>query len=183
MMRQTIAQGIAAVPVRPIISVVAIFLATTGCNQIASETEANQIELGDISTDAQGRCFARTAAPTETSIVSELVEVLPEVRDANNVVVRDAVFRSVTRPRTLRAGQGKRFETVCPQIYTTAFVASVQRALIVRQAYTGQVNGLYDERTSAAIQRFQRPMGFDSPFLSADVARSLGVLALGRDPR
>jgi len=26
-------------------------------------------------------------------------------------------------------------------------------------------------------------MGFDSPFLSADVARSLGVLALGRDPR
>ncbi|MCA1777238.1 MAG: peptidoglycan-binding protein [Loktanella sp.] len=169
--------------VRPVLTAVAICLALAGCNPTAPETEAPGIDLGDISTDAQGRCFARAAAPTSTSIVTELVEVLPEVRDANNVVTREAVFRNVTRPRTLRAGQGERFETVCPQIYTTAFVASLQRALIVRQAYTGQVNGLYDAVTASAVQRFQRPRGFDSPLLSATVARDLGVLALGRDPR
>lgn len=169
--------------VRPVLTAVAICLAVAGCSPIDPEAEAAGIDLGEISTDAQGRCFARAAAPTSTSIVTELVEVLPEVRDANNVIIREAVFRNVTRPRTLRAGQGERFETVCPQIYTTAFVASLQRALVVRQAYAGQINGLYDAATSSAVQRFQRPMGFDSPFLSAKVARDLGVLALGRDPR
>ena len=143
-------------------------------------TPSASIDLGGIRTDAQGRCFASQDGPTETRIVSELVEVVPEVRDANGVVVSAAIFRNQTRPRTVRSGEGATFETVCPQVYTLDFVATLQRALTVRQAYAGRVTGEYDAATSLAVQRFQRARGIDSPLLSVDVARELGVFAVGR---
>lgn len=169
---------------RPVIvpTIAVLGLALAGCvaPDGATTPEVAQIDLGDITTDAQGRCFGRSAGPTETTIVTELIEVVPEVRDENNVLVREAVFRNVTRPRTVRAGEGAQFETVCPQVYTTDFVATLQRALIVRQAYGGQVNGLYDSATSDAVAAFQRARGIDSPFLSAAIARELGLVAQER---
>lgn len=138
------------------------------------------ISLGEISTDASGRCFARQAGPTQTTVVTELVEVMPEVRDRNGVLTTPGIFRNVTRPRTVQTGEGAPFETICPQIYTPDFVATLQRALIVRRAYDGQVTGLMDEATSLAVQQFQRQRGIDSPLLEIGVARDLGIVAVPR---
>ncbi|MEY1556089.1 peptidoglycan-binding protein [Yoonia sp. R2331] len=138
------------------------------------------IDLGEIETRADGRCFARAAGQTETQIVTELVEVQPAVKDRNGVVITPAIFRNITGPRTVEVGQGAQFETVCPQVYTRDFVATLQRALIVRRAYDGAVTGLMDSDTSAALQAFQKAMGVDSPLLAVAVARDLGIVAVPR---
>ncbi len=142
--------------------------------------QAPVISLGAIETDAAGRCFARMAGPTETQIVTELVEVQPAIKDRNGVVTTPAIFRNVTGPKTVRVGEGQRFETVCPQIYTPEFVATLQRALIVRRAYAGEVTGLMDEATSLSLQQFQRGMNIDSPLLAITVARDIGIVAVPR---
>ena len=61
-------------------------------------------------------------------------------------------------------------------------VAPLQRALIVRRAYTGPVSETYDAATQAAVAAFQRDRGIDSPLLSVDTARDLGVLAIRVSP-
>ena len=136
--------------------------------------------FGAIETDAAGRCFARAAAPTRTDIVEEMIEVVPETRAADGSLVNPAVFRTVTRPRTTAVGEGARFETVCPPVYTEAFVASLQRALLIRRAYEGPITGQYDAPTRQAVQQVQAAAGVDSPLLSVTTARSLGILEVDR---
>jgi hypothetical protein len=138
------------------------------------------VSLGDIETDAKGRCFARTEGPTQTNIISELIEVAPETRDAAGTVINPAVFRTITRPQTVKVGEGSRFETVCPPVYTAAFVSTLQRALLIRRAYDGPITGQYDAATSLAVQSYQRRSGTDSPLLATDIARDLGILAVPR---
>jgi len=64
----------------------------------------------------------------------------------------------------------------CPAVLDVEFWASLQRALAVRGHFDGAINGIEDEATRAAVRRYQAPMGFDSPILSLDAARHLGLL-------
>ena len=139
------------------------------------------VSLGDIETDATGRCFARTAPPTQTNIVEELIEVVPEERGPDGTVINPAVFRTITRPQTVATGEGQRFETVCPPIYTETFVSTLQRALLIRRGYEGPITGQYDEATSLAVQQVQRGDGIDSPLLAVTTARALGILEVTRN--
>jgi peptidoglycan hydrolase-like protein with peptidoglycan-binding domain len=138
------------------------------------------VSLWDIETDATGSCFARTDGPTQTKIIEELIEVAPETRDAAGTVVNPAVFRTITRPQTVKVGEGTRFETVCPPVYTAAFVSTLQRALLIRRVYDGPITGQYDAATSLAVQSYQRGTGIDSPLLGTTTARELGILAVPR---
>ena len=138
------------------------------------------VSLGEIETDVAGRCFARTAPPTRTDIVEEMIEVVPEERAPDGALINPAVFRTITRPRTVAIGTGQRFETVCPPIYTEAFVSTLQRALLIRRGYDGPITGRYDDATSLAVERFQRARDLDSPLLSVDTARDLGLLEVSR---
>ncbi len=158
-------------------------LALSGCAQpppTSNQAPAVALSLGEFETDAAGRCFATGDAPTRTEIVSELVEVTPVVKDRNGVVQSPAVFRTVTRPVSMPTGQGDRFEAVCPHFLTSSFVASLQRALIVRRAYGGPVSGSYDLATRDAIRTFQARMGIASDLLSVAVARDLGLVSAFR---
>ena len=165
--------------------ILAVFV-VAGCGQtpapapVVPPSGEPVISLGEIETTASGQCFARMAGTTETQIVTDLIEVQPAIKDRNGVVVTPAIFRNVTGPKTVEVGQGPRFETVCPQRYTPDFVATLQRALIVRRAYRGEVTGLMDEDTSLALQQFQRDRGIDSPLLAVGVARDLGIVAVPR---
>lgn len=161
----------------------AFVLAAAACSRPAPQVAepAALISLGEIDTDTAGRCFAQQDAPTEVQIVTTLIEVQAAVKDRNGVVTSPAIFRNVARPQTVAVGEGARFETVCPQVYTPQFVATLQRALIVRRAYDGAVTGLMDSPTSLALQQFQRGMGVDSPLLAIAVARDLGIVAVPRN--
>ena len=139
------------------------------------------VSLGEIETDATGRCFALTIGPTQTNIVEELTEVVPVDVGPDGTIRNPAIFRTITRPQTVTTGPGMRFETVCPPIYTVEFVSSLQRALLIRRAYAGPITGQYDEATSVAVQMFQRGSGVDSPLLAADTARHLGILEVPRN--
>lgn len=68
------------------------------------------------------------------------------------------------------------FAVPCPAAATPEFWASVQRALAVRGLYTGPVTGANDAATGEAVRRFQAPLGLDSPVLSLDAARQLGLM-------
>ena len=166
-----------------ILTVLAVASCTTTAVDPAPSTPsaAQVISLGAIDTTADGTCFATSAAETETVTEDVVVEVVPAVKDRNGVVTSPAVFRNVTRPRTMITREGTRFETVCPPVLTVTFVTTLQRALQSRAAYSGPVNGQYDTATGLAVQRFQRDSGIDSPYLSVSTARQLGVLAVARD--
>lgn len=159
-------------------ALVTIVLSACAAPSQAPPAALGDIALSGISTDSSGRCFARQDGETETTVVTETIEVVPEVKDRNGVVTSPAIFRSVTRPQTVQVTQGEPFQIVCPQVYTSDFVSTLQRALIVRRAYTGPVSGVMDATTQAAVQAFQQPMGIDSPLLSIRVARDLGIVAV-----
>ncbi|MFC6759366.1 peptidoglycan-binding domain-containing protein [Sulfitobacter porphyrae] len=61
-------------------------------------------------------------------------------------------------------------------------MASLQRALSARGLYAQQITGTLDDATRAAVQRYQKPTGPDSGVLSLETARSLGLIAVARDP-
>ena len=138
------------------------------------------IDMGEIETDSAGRCFTRDAAPTEIRIVEEAVIVVPEKRDSLGRVTQPAVIRSQDGPQTFRIGEGTRFETLCPQLYSATLVSSLQRALQARGAYGGPITGTYDTVTSTAVRNFQLPSGIDSPLLRSRTALELGLTAVPR---
>ncbi|MCC5959263.1 MAG: peptidoglycan-binding protein [Rhodobacteraceae bacterium] len=75
------------------------------------------------------------------------------------------------------------FRVPCPEHMTTDFIATLQRALNARGHYDGPITGRADGQTRAAVQKFQRAQGFDSPILTLDTAQHLGLLPieLGRN--
>jgi peptidoglycan hydrolase-like protein with peptidoglycan-binding domain len=61
----------------------------------------------------------------------------------------------------------------------SGFIASVQRALAARGFYQAPITGVMDEATTAAVRLYQRQQtGVDSPLLSVDAAKVLGLVAL-----
>jgi len=69
------------------------------------------------------------------------------------------------------------YETVCPNLMTDNFVASLQRALSIRGTYRGKVTGLMDDETHRAIRKFQQS-DFESGNLTVASARVLGLVAV-----
>lgn len=67
------------------------------------------------------------------------------------------------------------FRVPCPEIVNSAFVASLQRALQVRDYYSGPITGQPDSMTRDAVRAFQRANGFDSPILTLETAQRLGL--------
>jgi hypothetical protein len=151
-------------------------------NPVARTTPATTLfSLGEIETDLQGNCFAKAADKTQVRVIDDIIQVAPERRDASGNVTDPAVFRRVTKPETVVIGPGPRFETLCPQRYAPAFVQSLQRALVVRQAYVGPINGNYDAQTQTAVRAQQARVGIDSALLSVPFAREMGILSVPRE--
>ncbi|SPJ24813.1 peptidoglycan-binding domain-containing protein [Palleronia abyssalis] len=73
------------------------------------------------------------------------------------------------------------FDTPCRDSWTPAFIASVQRALIVRQLMNGPADGVMDRRTRSAIRVFQRDEGINSDVLSIAAGKRLGLIVYDRD--
>jgi hypothetical protein len=73
------------------------------------------------------------------------------------------------------------FPTLCPFEWTTGFVASLERALIVRGYLEGPADGVYDEALAEAVRAAQAPLGIDSDVLSLEAARALGLVRLSPD--
>ena len=68
------------------------------------------------------------------------------------------------------------FRVPCPEVMTTDFIATLQRALAARGQYDGPITGRADPATRRAVQGFQKSHGFDSPILTLDTAQKLGLV-------
>lgn len=138
------------------------------------------IDMGQIETRGDGRCFAKDISPAVIETVTTHEIETPETRDPSGIVTRPAMFRTVTRQQIVRERADIRFETLCPQNYTTERVSTLQRALKARGFYDGPITGTLDRATGFAIQNFQRESGPDTVLLSIETARKLGVVAFDR---
>ncbi|CAN0588010.1 unnamed protein product, partial [Ectocarpus sp. 12 AP-2014] len=70
------------------------------------------------------------------------------------------------------------FETPCADVLTEDFIASLQRAMEVRNLYDGPINGQLDAPTRAALGRYQASQGLESETLALETARSFGLVAV-----
>ncbi len=135
----------------------------------------------EIETDDQGRCFGRDITPAVIETITAQEVETPAVIGPDGGVLTPATYRTVTRQQITRERAEVTFETLCPPTYTVEFVATLQRALATRGLYAGPINGLMDTATGRAVQDYQRTEGPDSPLLSIEAARSLGIVELSQE--
>ncbi len=131
---------------------------------------------------ADGTCWGKTLTPAVLERVRERVEVSPAVINTDGTIAKPPVYRSEERQVIVTPRQENWFETPCEDVLTPEFVGSLQRALLARGAYSGPVSGTLDVETRAAVQAFQRQQGLNSPVLSVETARTLGLVAVDLSP-
>lgn len=164
------------------LSVFVVLVFGAGCGTVPVPASNPPAFLGAaIETDAEGRCFGRDVQPAVIETVTAQEIERPATFAPDGSQLSPAVFRTVTRQQIVREREEVDFETICPPAYTPAFVESLQRALAVRGFYEGPVNGVMDVATGRAVQDFQRRDGPDSPLLSIQAARRLGLVRLSPD--
>lgn len=141
-----------------------------GCNS------ANEIVQVGNQAPETGGCFAtdQTPAVIETRIQDVLVS--PAIVDADGTITSAAVFRTETRQEIVEQRRQVRFQTPCPPVMDTEFLAALQRALKARGHYQGDINSAMDGATQAAIRSFQAENGLNSAILSSQTARRLGLI-------
>lgn len=135
----------------------------------------------EISHDAEGRCWGHDTAPAVVETVTAHEIETPAVHAEDGTLVSPATYRSTVQQRIVRERDAQAFETLCPPAYTQDFVESLQRALTARGFYRGAVTGVLDAGTRRAVQDYQRPWGPDSPLLSLEAARRLGLAERSRE--
>lgn len=123
-------------------------------------------------------CFARQTRPAVIETVTEQVVARPAKLNEDGSLLRPAVYKTETVQRIVRERVETWFERPCDEVLTEEFVASLQRALAVRNLYHGPVTGRMDSRTEAAVRRYQKPLGLDTGILTLETARKLGLVAI-----
>jgi hypothetical protein len=125
-----------------------------------------------------GTCRARDITPAIYEQVMGEVQVVQAEIAPDGTVIRPPIYRKAPVPRVVRERAEITFEAPCPDTMTPEFIASVQRALAVRSYFSGNVTGTLDAPTTAAIRRYQSERGLQSPQLSLETARALGLVAV-----
>lgn len=105
-----------------------------------------------------------------------VVETVTESR-----ATADGRYQTQTTHRIVAARGEIWFDTPCRDAWTPEFIASVQRALIVRGLMTGPASGQVDRETRQAIRAFQKIEGIDSDVLSVAAGKRLGLIVYDRD--
>ena len=146
-------------PIRPFLLAAPLLLALAACQSTGNELGATR---GDTGTQA---AVSTPLAAPDACLARDMVPV-----SAPDAVAADE-----------RAMEERQFAVPCPDQLDAEFIASLQRALIVRGYLEGQASGRMDEATAEAVRRYQRPRGLDSTILSLDAARTLGLVAVPRE--
>ncbi|WP_245749191.1 peptidoglycan-binding domain-containing protein [Jannaschia pohangensis] len=107
------------------------------------------------------------------SRISPALDLTPESPDAPPPLVRTS---------DLEESPEYWFETPCAlRAGSRDFIEQIQRALAARDFYDGEITGIYDTATRAAVAAYQSEQGLESATLSTESAKALGLVALGRD--
>lgn len=148
-----------------------------GLAETSKQIEVLRLKQGEAPPQTQGRCWSSDTAPAVIETVTEHVQVRPERRDNAGNVTQAAQFQTRTAQRMVSDRAIVWFAAPCPAEITVSFVASLQRALKARGRFFAPVTGAWDAETLAALQKFQRERGLDSPIISLAAAQELGLVA------
>lgn len=129
-----------------------------------------------------GTCWGKSVSPAVVETVTEQIVLQPAEITVDGQVLRPAIYRTETLQRIVKPRRDTWFEAPCPNILTSAFISSVQRALQVRGLYRGRISGIMDAKTRAAIRRYQKAQGLDSGILALETARQFGLVAVRPAP-
>lgn len=159
-----------------------------GCDPAGQANRANTVEPGvqEPTRDgpegaAPGTCWGKTVSPAVIQTVSQQVQVKPAKVNPDGTLAALPVYRSEERQEIVTPRRDNWFETPCPDVLTADFVSSLQRALLARGIFKGEVVGEMDQSTRSAVRRFQISIqGPDSEVLALDTARTLGLIAVER---
>ena len=148
-----------------------------GLAETSKEIEVLRLKEGEAPPQIEGQCWSSDTAPAVIETVTEQVQVRPERRDGAGNVTQAAQFQTRTAQRMVSDRAIVWFAAPCPAEITVGFVASLQRALKARGRFFAPVTGAWDDETLAALQKFQRERGLDSPVISLAAAQELGLVA------
>ncbi|MFU8862807.1 MAG: peptidoglycan-binding domain-containing protein [Rhodobacterales bacterium] len=154
--------------------------ALTACTPTVGDTTAMALvgSMQDTPPGAsEGTCWGRIVSPALIETVTEQILVQPASAATDAGPGAAAIYRTETRQRIVNEREVTWFEAPCPDDMTTEAIATLQRALAVRDFYDGPVTGQIDAATSAAVGRYQASTGLQSRVLALSTARALGVLA------
>ncbi|THH37381.1 peptidoglycan-binding protein [Aliishimia ponticola] len=132
---------------------------------------------------APGTCWDKTETPARVRSVTEDVLVQPAQMSSEGTVQAPPIYRSQTHIIVEEDRHIDWVQIACTTDLTPEFVASVQRALALRNLYDGPDTGVYDDATRAAVARFQTEAGIktiDPGNLTIDGARKLGLWAVAQ---
>lgn len=127
-------------------------------------------------------CWGKKTTPAIIETVEREVLLKPAQVTSDGVIQEPAVYRRESIQEIVQERQDSWFQVPCNADLTEEFVSSLQRALAARGVYHGPVTGEMSVRTRNAVRRFQAPEGFDSDILTTATARTLGLVAVARQP-
>ena len=129
---------------------------------------------------ASGTCWGKTISPAIIETTNRDILLQPAQVSSDGRIQQPAVYKKEAIQEIIRPRRETWFETVCTNLLTEDFVASLQRALSARGGYRGDITGLMDDRTRRAIRKIQLGSAFDSGNLTVASARKLGLVAVPR---
>ncbi|MDE0967947.1 MAG: peptidoglycan-binding domain-containing protein [Octadecabacter sp.] len=159
----------------------------SACTNTEQVTQAEDTSIGSLANPlivdpTKNACFDSATTPAIIETVTEQIMLKSLSIRGDSTVVPPAAFHTVTRQKIMRERREVEFEIPCRAIMTPQLIASVQRALIARGYYNGAINGVVDQYTSSAIERFQTAQGYvHTSTLTLQTARALGLVAQPRE--
>ncbi|WP_172294021.1 peptidoglycan-binding protein [Pseudoruegeria sp. HB172150] len=164
--------------------ILAIWVVTgvAACGADTPGAASRMDDHGSIPTFAQepsgptGTCHAQDTPPTRRQTVTEDVMVIPAETEADGTVINPPVYRKETVEKPVETRLPHWFESVCSDQFTPEFIASLQRALAARGAFSGPDDGEMTQDTRDAIRTTQAARGVDSEVLSLALAREFGLV-------
>ena len=150
-----------------------IGLALSGCG-IAAPEVSRFVEPRLFATRTQHVDLTRPEVCQARDESPAVIETVTESRGENGTYHTEKTLKIVESRRV------QWFDTPCLTTWTPDFIASVQRALIVRGLMSGPATGAITSETRAAIRAFQREEGINSDVLSIAAAKRMGLVVYDR---
>ncbi|KEJ90008.1 peptidoglycan-binding domain-containing protein [Sulfitobacter donghicola] len=152
------------------------------CLQSETTSESGVIQGNGLAPPGapSGTCWGKIPTPAVIETVTEQVLVTPAKINADGTVASLPVYREESRQQIVTPRTDRWFEIPCPPAFTVEFVSTLQRALLARGLYAGQITGNMDAATRRAVLAVQSADGLPSDVLSIETARELGLVAVPR---
>jgi hypothetical protein len=166
---------------KPFLGILPVVAICAACSTTAPDADVTRVSANGQTPAppgaAPGTCWSKRTEPAVIETVTQQNLVQPaEILD-DGTVISPALYRTETLQRIVRERRETWFETPCPEVQDSEFLASLQRALKARGYHVGPVTGTYDWLTRRAVQTYQKEQGLDSATLSLAAARQLGLVA------